>query len=287
MDAAEAAVAGSPNVVDIAVAAAAAVEEMVEQTPPPKVTGEHEDVDRAEDVAEGSKTHEDPKSIGGQEPNVEGGNPGDDDGKDRPSKESHLNFGTSLVFERSFESYKKKGYLIEPRRCRAGGSDTTPDPREGEIVLFECFFNAGLRLPMRDFVPLVLQRYEIFFHQLTPNAFARLSAFYWALGSQSLSLSVEAFVQSHELHYQTKKDPDIGLHPNFGCYSFRTRSGSVGPCTAYRSKWSNGWNQKWFYYRVGKSFQESYKSVLMKPLAAKFGLTKSKLRTSEMTENYL
>ena len=85
---------------------------------------------------------------------------------------------------------------------------------------------------MNDSVPLVLQRYEIFFHQLTPNAFARLSAFCWALVSQGVDVDVEAFVQIHELHYQTKKDPDTGLHPNFGCYNFRTQSGAIGPCTA-------------------------------------------------------
>ena len=170
---AEETVAGSSSA-----AAVAAAGEVVEQTPPPKVSDEHEDVARAEDVAEGSKNNENPKNVEGQEPDNEGVNPDDDDGEDHPSKESHLNFGVSLVMERSFESYKKKGYLTEPSRCRAGGSDTTPDPKEGEIVLFECFFNGGLRLPMNSFVPLVLQRYEIFFHQLTSNAFACLSAFY-------------------------------------------------------------------------------------------------------------
>jgi len=267
----------SPSVVDIAVAAAAAAEAVVEQSSPPKVTSpskvtsEHEGVDRAE-AAEGSKNR----------------SPDEPDVEDRPSKRSHLDFGISLVMERSFEGYRKKGYLTQPQRCRAGGSDTTPDPRRGEIVLFECFFNSGLRLPMNSFVPMVLQRFGIFFHQLTPNAIARMSAFCWALASQGVDVDVEAFVQTHELHYQTKKDPETGLHPNFGCYSFRTRSGTEGPCTAYKSKWSNGWNQRWFYYHTGKSFQEDHKGAIMaSPLDLNFGLTRPKLKPSEMTKRDL
>ena len=54
MDAAETA-AGSPTVADIAAAV-----EVVEQTPPPKISGEHEVVAHAEDVAEVSKNNEDP-----------------------------------------------------------------------------------------------------------------------------------------------------------------------------------------------------------------------------------
>ena len=111
--------------------------------------------------------------------------------------------------------------------------------------------------------------------------------FCWALASQGVQLDVDAFVQSHEIHYLTKKDPATGLHPNFGCYNFRTRSGSVGPCTAYRSKWSKGWNHKWFYYRVGTSFRQEHKAILMKPQALKYWLTKPKLKTSEMTKTCL
>jgi len=111
-----------------------AAEEMVEQTPPPKVVAEHEDDDRADDDVEGSDDDE------GNEPDDED-DAEEDDAEDSPSKPSHLNFGVSSIMERSFEGYKKKGYLTDPKRCRAGGSDTTPDPKDGEIVLFECFFN--------------------------------------------------------------------------------------------------------------------------------------------------
>ena len=113
-----------------------------------------------------------------------------------------------------------------------GGSDITPVPRDGEIVLFESFFVGGLHFPMSDFTTKVLERFEIFFHQLTQNAFVRLSIFAWALASQGLQLSPEAFCPSHELSFQTKKDMIIGRHPNFRCYSLKTSSGSACPVVA-------------------------------------------------------
>ena len=175
-------------------------------------------------------------------------------GYGRPTKDNHLLFGPSTITERNFENYKDWGYLDDVKHCRTGGSDITPVPRDGEIVLFESFFVGGLRLPMNDFTAEVLESFEVFFHQLTPNAFVRLSVFAWALASQGLQPSPEAFCRSHQLCFQTKKDKVTGQHLNFGCYSFETLSGSVGPVVACKSKWGPGWTQKWFYYRVDPEF---------------------------------
>jgi hypothetical protein len=81
----------------------------------------------------------------------------------------------------------------------------------------------------------VLDNYEIYLHQLTPNAIVRLSIFIWALRSQGMDPNAEAFCQVHELHYQTKARED-GLHKNFGCYNFAYRKDTKAPVLSYRTK---------------------------------------------------
>jgi hypothetical protein len=90
------------------------------------------------------------------------------------------------------------------------------------VVVFRSFFRAGLRFPLNEMIGEVLKNYEIYLHQLTPNAIVRLSVFIWALRSQGTDPNAEAFCRVHELHYQTKARED-GLHENFGCYNFAYR----------------------------------------------------------------
>jgi hypothetical protein len=66
----------------------------------------------------------------------------------------------------------------------------------------------------------VLKKFEIFIHQLTPNAIIRLSIYIWALWIQGLSANVEGFRRVHELHYQMKARHSDNLHNNLGCYNF-------------------------------------------------------------------
>jgi hypothetical protein len=51
----------------------------------------------------------------------------------------------------------------------------------------------------------VLKRFNIYLHQLTPNAIVRLGIFIWAVRSQGTEVSAEAlceaFCQVHELHF--------------------------------------------------------------------------------------
>jgi hypothetical protein len=63
---------------------------------------------------------------------------------------------------------------------RVPGAEEIPEP-EGEIVVFEAFFTAGLRLPAHCFVAEVLQRYDMQIHQLTPNVVVALAKYVWAV----------------------------------------------------------------------------------------------------------
>ena len=102
----------------------------------------------------------------------------------------------------------KLGYFgeAEKKLVRFGGEETIPKLEDDEVIVYRSFFKAGLRfpLPLHGMIADVLENFEIYLHQLTPNAIVRLNVFIWALRSQGVEPLAEAFCRVHELHYQTK-----------------------------------------------------------------------------------
>jgi hypothetical protein len=82
------------------------------------------------------------------------------------------------------------------------GEEVIQEPRDDEVVVFKSFFRVGLWFPLYEMIGEVLKTFEIYLHQLTPNAIVRLSVYIWALRSQGKSANAEGFCRVHELHYQ-------------------------------------------------------------------------------------
>jgi hypothetical protein len=120
----------------------------------------------------------------------------------------------------------------------------------------------------------VLNFFEIYLHQLTPNAIVRLNIFIWALRSQGMDPDAETFCRVHELHYQTKARAD-GLHENFGCYNFAYRKDTKAPVLSYRTKWPTGWKGEWFYIKADEKKRGKLMAMVMCPLSLNFGMTRS------------
>jgi hypothetical protein len=188
-----------------------------------------------------------------------------------PSKPSHLDFGKSTVSTADMSMMLKLGYFgeAEKKLIRFGGEETTPKPENDEVVVFRSFFKAGLRFPLHEMIGDVLEDFEIYLHQLTPNTIVRLSVFIWALRSQGMEPLAEAFCRVHELHYQTKARKD-GIHKNFGSYNFAYRKDMKTPAISYRTKWPTGWKNEWFYVKV----DEKKEKIVQSPLDLTFGLTR-------------
>jgi hypothetical protein len=188
-----------------------------------------------------------------------------------PSKPSHLDFGKSTVSEADMPMMTKLGYFgeAEKKLIRFGGEETIPKPENDEVVVFKSFFKAGLRFPLHEMIADVLENFEIYLHQLTPNAIVRLSVFIWALRSQGVEPLAEAFCRVHELHYQTKARED-GLHENFGCYNFAYRKDMKTPVVSYRTKWPTSWKTEWFYVKIDEKKEKLVQSLL----ELTFGLTR-------------
>jgi hypothetical protein len=95
-----------------------------------------------------------------------------------------------------------------------------PTPKEDEVVVYMSFMKAGLRFPLRKFLVEVLKTFEIFLHQITPEAIIRMEVFIWAMRSQGLEPSAKCFYNMHELLYEMKATGKEQYHNNFGCYGF-------------------------------------------------------------------
>jgi hypothetical protein len=188
-----------------------------------------------------------------------------------PEKPSHLDFGRSTMTTDDMVIMKKLGYFSEAESklvCFAG-KEVVPEPKDDEVVVFKSFFRAGLRFPLYDIIGEVLKNFEIYLHQLIPNAIVRLSVYIWALRSQGMSPNAEAFCRVHELHYQTKASAD-DLHEIFGCYNFAYRKDMKAPVLSYRTKWPTGWKSEWFYMKADKKKREKLMTMVMSPLTLSF-----------------
>jgi hypothetical protein len=192
-----------------------------------------------------------------------------------PSKPSHLDFEKSTVSEADVPMMMKLGYFgeAEQKLIRFAGEETTPTPKDDEVIVFKSFFRARLRFPLNEMIGEVLKNFEIYLHQLTPNAIVRLNIFIWALRSQGMDPNAEAFRRVHELHYQTKAIAD-GLHENFGCYNFAYRKDMKAPVLSYRTKWPTGWKSEWFYIKADEKKRGKLMTMVMWPLTLSFGMTR-------------
>jgi hypothetical protein len=93
----------------------------------------------------------------------------------------------------------KGRYFRDISIVRAGGDSATPAPEEDEVVVYRSFMNAGLWFLLSRFLVEVLKIFEIFPHQITPEAIIRMGVFIWAMRSQGLEPSVKCFCNMHEL----------------------------------------------------------------------------------------
>jgi hypothetical protein len=92
-----------------------------------------------------------------------------------------VEFGVSRISLTRVQDMQQLGYFGNGVG-RVPGVEEVLEP-EGELVVFEALFTAGLRLPAHHFVAEVLQRFEVQVHQLTLNAVVALAKYVWATTS--------------------------------------------------------------------------------------------------------
>jgi hypothetical protein len=162
-----------------------------------------------------------------------------------------VDFGASRMSSVRVQYMQRLGYF-GGGVARVPGAEEVPEP-EGELVVFEAFFAAGLRLPAHRFVGEVLRRFNVQVHQLTPNAVVALSKYVWATTSYGGQPSVKVFAKYYCLHWQKRMIGD--KIAQFGSCTFTPKTGKTSmevvelvPCA--RNKWGNWW-EFWFYVAEG------------------------------------
>jgi hypothetical protein len=128
---------------------------------------------------------------------------GGEDSEDRPWRPSHAVFEKATIKQSHLDNMRGR-YFRDMSIVRADADRAVPAPEENEVVIYRSFFKAGLRFPLSRFVVEVLKIYQIFLHQITPEAIIRMGIFVWAMRSQGLEPSARCFCSMHELSYETK-----------------------------------------------------------------------------------
>jgi hypothetical protein len=163
-----------------------------------------------------------------------------------------VEFGVSRISSVRVQDMHQLGYFGNDVG-RVPGAEEIPDPK-GELVVFEAFFIAGLRLPTHHFVAEVLQRFDVQVHQLTPNIVVALAKYVWVVTSYGSQPSVEVFAKNYCLHWQKRK---IRCKmAQFGSCTFTPRIGKTSAevvelVPGARNKWGNWWDY-WFYVSGGE-----------------------------------
>jgi hypothetical protein len=193
-----------------------------------------------------------------------------EDAEDQSWRPSHVVFGKSTIRQGQIEAMKGK-YFHDVSIVRAGGEHTVPHP-EGDEVVFRSFMKAGLRFLLHKMLVKVLKTFEIYLHQLTPEALIRVGFFIWAMRSQGLELDSRCFCNIHELSYQTKATRKEQYHNNLGCYDFVPRSEANYHVPTFRKKWPGSWMKEWFYVKNYLNQREDVRGFIQRSIWSHFGI---------------
>jgi hypothetical protein len=186
---------------------------------------------------------------------------GNEDAKDRSWRPSHVVFGKSTVRQGQIKAMKGK-YFHDISIVRTGGESTVPLPEVDDVVVFKSFIKAELRFPMHKMLVEVLETFEIYLHQLTPEALIKVGIFIWAMRSQGLEPDARCFCNIHELSYQTKATGKEQYHNNFGCYSFVPHSEASYQVPTFQKKWPGSWMKQRFYVKNDLSEREDVRGTI-------------------------
>jgi hypothetical protein len=123
--------------------------------------------------------------------------------EDWPWRPSHVVFGKSTIRQGQIDAMRGR-YFHDISIVRVGGENNVPLPEADEVVVYRSFMKAGLRFPLDKMLVKVLKTFQIYLHQLTPEAIIKMGIYIWDMRSQGLEPNAKCFCNMHELSYETK-----------------------------------------------------------------------------------
>jgi hypothetical protein len=110
-------------------------------------------------------------------------------------------FGRSLIDERNMASLRKNQMVGS---AKVPGQEDMPKSQKNYVVIFRDLLFAGLRFPLHPAIVDILQYFDIYLHQLTPNAILRLSVYMWICRTTKIKPSAEGFALADQVHHQRR-----------------------------------------------------------------------------------
>jgi hypothetical protein len=196
---------------------------------------------------------------------------GNEDAEDRPWRPSHTIFGKSSIKQSQIGAMKGR-YFRDMSIVKAGGDSAAPAPVVDEVVVYRSFMKAGLRFPLSKLLVEVLKTFEIFLHQITPEAIIRMGIIVWVVRSQGLEPSAKCFCNMHELLYETKTTGKEQYHNNFGCYGFVPCTDVSYPVPTFQQRWLGTWMVEWFYVKNNLVERDDIKGIIQRHIWSRFGI---------------
>jgi hypothetical protein len=158
------------------------------------------------------------------------------DVEDQPWRPSHVVFGKSTIKQGQIDAMRGR-YFRDISIMRARGESNVPLPEADKVVVYRSFMKAGLQFPLDNVVVEVSKTFEVYLHQLTPEAIIRIGVYIWAMRSQGQEPNAKCFCNLHELTYEMKTVGKEQYHNNFDCYGFKTRFEVSNPVPTFCKRW--------------------------------------------------
>ena len=89
----------------------------------------------------------------------------------------------------------RRRYFCDISIVRAGGENNVSPPEADEVVVFRSFMKARLRFPLDKMLVEVLKTFEIYLHQLTPEAIVKVGGFYMGHEKPRVGARCQVFLQ--------------------------------------------------------------------------------------------
>jgi hypothetical protein len=96
--------------------------------------------------------------------------------EDRPWRPSHVVFGKSTIKQGQINAMRER-YFRDIFIVHAAGESNVPLPKADEVVVYKSFMKVGLRFPLDSTLVEVLKTFEVYLHQLTPEAIIRIGVY--------------------------------------------------------------------------------------------------------------
>jgi hypothetical protein len=82
------------------------------------------------------------------------------------SKPSHVEFGKSTMKVEDLVLMIMLGYFgkNDDELIRFAGDEVILEPKDDEVIVFKCFFQAGLWFPLYEMIGEVFKKFEIYVH---------------------------------------------------------------------------------------------------------------------------